>query len=204
MVWVLVLVVAVLVGAKAWSRLVLVCPPRTAMVITRSVGSPSLRPAAPSFRVCAQGHVLRTPAVGSVDLLDLSPVRVETFLGMGDSARTDLQAVLSIQVSRRKHQLRCAARMLLGMSRVDLEEIGVSALSIAVNDVVGGRRAVDVARERHQLEGEIRTVLGELLEQLGLEIVDLQLKNPLDSEARMGQQKNFDGLQNRGQPWASV
>jgi uncharacterized membrane protein YqiK len=152
------------------------CPAGHALVMTqRSKGA--LRSGPPAFRVVAGQAAFRTPSVGAVDLLDLSPVRVDAFVSLVDDlgGRHDLHAIARIRVSSRTNLLRKAAVRVLGMPRRDLDAIGEGALQLAVRDALAGRLD-NLDHDLSGLESDVRDEFGAVLEELGMEIVELRVR----------------------------
>lgn len=152
------------------------CPAGHALVMTqRSKGA--LQGGPPAFRVVAGQGVFRTPSVGAVDLLDLSPVRVDAFVSLVDDMgrRHELHAIARIRVSSRTSLLRKAAVRVLGMPRRDMDAIGEGALRVAVRDAMVGRLD-NLDHELPAVESDARDEYGALLGELGMELVELRVR----------------------------
>ncbi len=155
------------------------CPTDHALILTNQGADASLRAGPASFSVLADRGTYRLPSAGAVDLLELSSFRLDAFVPVPDRDGTrtmEIHAIAQVQVSRRKPFLRRAAVRVLGMPRRDLDAIGEGALVVAVRDAVGGRNAARVERERADVEADVRAELRTVLDELGMEIADLQLR----------------------------
>jgi hypothetical protein len=152
------------------------CPPGAALVMTLGSSDQALRSGAPSFRVLSGKGGYRTPSVGAVDVIDLGPTRVDAFVSLEGEPRRELHALLHVRVSSREDLLRRAAVRVLGMPRRDLDAIGEGALSVAVRDAIGGREADEVEGDMHGVQEDTRATVAALLEELGMELVDLRLR----------------------------
>ena len=155
------------------------CPPDHALVLTNRSATESLRSGPPAFQVLPEGSTFRLPSAGAVDLLDLSPLRFDAFVPLVESDGThggELHAIAEVRVSRRAPYLRRAAVRLLGMPRRDLDAIGEGALSVAVRDAIGGRSSNWLESNREQVESDVRAELSGLLDELGMEIANVELR----------------------------
>jgi len=155
------------------------CPPDHALVLTDRSSEGSLRAGPPAYRVLADRGVFRLPSVGSVDVLDLSPARFDAFVPLLDDRgerRGEVHAVAQVRVSRRTVHLRRAAVRVMGMPRRDLDAIGEGALAVAVRDALGGRSAEHVEQDREEVGADVRDALGPVLDELGMEIIDVQVR----------------------------
>lgn len=155
------------------------CPPEHALVLTNRSADESLRSGPPAFQVLPDRGTFRLPSAGAVDLLDLSPLRFDAFVPVAESDGThvgELHAIAQVRVSRRAPYLRRAAVRVLGMPRRDLDAVGEGTLAIAVRDAIGGLSADRIESGREAVEADVRAELGGLLDELGMEIVDLQLR----------------------------
>lgn len=152
------------------------CPAGHALVMTqRSKGA--LQSGPPAFRVVAGHGVFRTPSVGAVDLLDLSPVRVDAFVSLVDDMgrRHELHAIARMGVSSRTSFLRKAAVRVLGMPRRDMDAIGEGALRVAVRDAMVGRLD-HLDQDLAAIESDVRDMMGATLEELGMELLELRVR----------------------------
>jgi len=155
------------------------CPPDHALVLTERTSEGSLRSGPPTYRVLADRGAFRLPSVGSVDLLELSPVRLDAFVPLLDAdgeRRGEVHAIAQVRVSRRATHLRRAAVRVMGMPRRDLDAIGEGALAVAVRDALGGSTAHHVEHEREDVAADVRAELGTVLDELGMEIIDVQVR----------------------------
>lgn len=153
------------------------CPPDHALVLTNRSSDESLRSGPPAFHVLPEQGTYRLPSAGAVDLLELAPLRLDAFVPLaGEDKGGEVHAILHVRVSRRASHLRRAAVRVMGMSRRDLDALGEGTLVVSVRDAIAGRSAEQVERSREEVESDVRAEIGTVLDELGMEIVGLQVR----------------------------
>ena len=162
------------------------CPPNQAMILTgrkRKVSDGKGGQIEQGFRTVVGGAALKLPLLERIDYMSLAVFQTEFNVQKApnvDGVAVNVDAVANLRISSQPNILAIAVGQLLGKAPQEIEIMCKNTLEAQLRQIVGTLTIEDMVRNREKISGQVVTVAKPELENMGIELVNFNIKGISD------------------------
>ncbi|TSC82721.1 MAG: hypothetical protein G01um101420_79 [Parcubacteria group bacterium Gr01-1014_20] len=163
------------------------CPPNQAMILTgrkRKVSDGKGGTIEQGFRTVVGGAALKMPLLERIDYMSLAVFQTEFNVQKApnvDGVAVNVDAVANLRISSQPNILAIAVGQLLGKTPQEIEVMCKNTLEAQLRQIVGTLTIEEMVRNREKISGQVVNVAKPELENMGIELVNFNIKGISDS-----------------------